>query len=130
MGSKGKNIPKYRTPFRPALEGVWQTIRRERNFRFHLFAAFCAVLLGFFFSLSKAEWIAVLFSIFGVFSMELMNTAVERTVDLADGRYHPLAKQAKDAAAAAVLMAAVLAAIIGCIVFLPKLLHLFEGAAF
>lgn len=131
MDLNDKKIPKYRTPFRPAVEGLFATIRQERNFRFHLLAALCACLLGFFFSLSKTEWIAILFSIFGVIAMELMNTAIERAVDLTVGhKYHPLAKLAKDAAAAAVLMWAVLAAIIGCIVFLPKLWHVFQGVAF
>jgi len=50
MDLNDKKIPKYRTPFRAAVEGLFATIRQERNFRFHLLAAFCACLLGFFFS--------------------------------------------------------------------------------
>ncbi|WP_018661440.1 diacylglycerol kinase family protein [Heyndrickxia acidiproducens] len=130
MGLNDRKIPKYRTPFPPAWAGLRNTVKSERNFRFHLFAAGCALGLGFALSLSKYEWIAVLFSIFIVLALELVNTAIERAVDLAEDKFHPLAMQAKDAAAAAVLMAAVLAVVVGCIVFLPKLLHLIEGAAF
>jgi undecaprenol kinase len=64
----------------------------------------------------------VLFAIGGMLSLELMNTAVERVVDLATKDYHPLAKQAKDIAAGAVFIYAALSVIIGAIIFLPKII--------
>jgi len=61
------------------------------------------------------------FAICGVLALELVNTAVERVVDLVTKEFHPLAKQAKDIAAGAVLLYAILSVVIGCIIFLPKM---------
>lgn len=77
---------------------------------------------GFFFHISRTDWMFVLTAVFMVLVTELMNTAVEAAVDLAQPDIHPLAKAAKDTAAGAVLLAAVFAVIIGCIVFLKPVL--------
>lgn len=86
--------------------GLWTCVRQERNFRIHMVVA--AYVLGFapFFSLSRGEWAALCGVIALVLSLEAVNTAVERAVDLACPRPHPLAKAAKNAAAGAVLVAA------------------------
>lgn len=78
---------------------------------------------GVFFGISKMEWLFVLTAIFLVLVTELMNTAVEAAVDLAEPDIHPLAKAAKDTAAGAVLLAAVFAVIVGCIVFANPVLR-------
>lgn len=77
---------------------------------------------GFFFGISRTDWMFVLTAVFLVLVTELMNTAVEAAVDLAHPRIHPLAKAAKDTAAGAVLLAAVFAVIIGCIVFIKPVM--------
>ncbi len=71
--------------------------------------------------LSAIEWMFISFAICGVLALELVNTAIERVVDLVTKDIHPLAKQAKDVAAGAVLLYAILSVIIGCIIFLPKI---------
>lgn len=105
-----------------ALKGIQHTFKYERNMKIHTAISFVVVLLGFLYRLSSLEWLFILFAIGGVLTLELINTAVERTVDLFSKDVHPLAKQAKDAAAAAVLVYAALSVIVGCIIFLPKII--------
>ena len=80
---------------------------------------------GTFFGLTAMEWCICLLLFALVASLELVNTAVEAVVDLVTEEKKPLAKIAKDTAAGAVLFAAIISVIIGCIIFLPYLLKLF-----
>lgn len=80
------------------------------------------VILGFVLGLSQAEWLAIALSITVVAVAEIINTAVESTVDLVTSEWHPLARTAKDTAAGAVLVAAVGSVAVGLIVFVPHLL--------
>lgn len=79
----------------------------------------------YIFKLSLTEWLVVVFTIGAVISLELVNTAIEAVVDLVTEEYHPLAKVAKDTAAASVFIIAIVAAIVGIIIFLPKIINLF-----
>lgn len=105
-----------------AFAGIKAAVKKERNLQIHLVISVAVILLGLIFAISRLEWIMVLFAIGGMLSLELMNTAVERVVDLATKDYHPLAKQAKDIAAGAVFIYAALSVIIGAIIFLPKII--------
>ena len=91
----------------------------------HCVATVVVVLAGIWLGLSRTEWCIcqILFGL--ILGLELVNTAVEAVVDLASEDYHPLAKKAKDTAAGAVLIAAIAAAVIGVIIFGPKLLAVF-----
>lgn len=91
----------------------------------HCVATVLVVLAGIWLGLSKAEWCICLILFGLILGLELVNTAVEAVVDLASEDYHPLAKKAKDTAAGAVLIAAIAAAVIGVIIFGPKLLAVF-----
>lgn len=84
-------------------------------------AAWVVVFMGWFFNITKTEWILSLFCIALVLSLEAINSAIEYLVDLASPDFHPLAKKSKDIAAAAVLIAAIFALIIGLLIFLPYL---------
>lgn len=106
--------------FQYAWTGVITGVRKERNLKFHVAAGLAVVICGVLTGLSRTEWIIIVLLIGGMLALELMNTAIERTVDLVTKEYHPLAKQAKDLAAGAVLIYAVASAIIGCILFIPK----------
>ncbi|MGM7635604.1 diacylglycerol kinase family protein [Bacillus sp. Hm123] len=112
------------TSHRFALEGI-RLAMDEPNFRFHMAAAVVAIGAGICLSLSNMEWVVVLFLVFGMFVLEIINTAIEKTVDLVTEEYHPLAKQAKDLAAGAVLLYALLSVIVGLILFVPKLMEIF-----
>lgn len=120
MKKTGKN-PLYKS-FGYAFEGIFAGIRGERNMKIHCFAAVCVVVAGVLFHISVTEW-CICLVLFGlILSLELVNTAIEAVVDLVTEDKKPLAKLAKDAAAGAVLIAAVMAAMAGLLIFVPKLI--------
>lgn len=102
-----------------AFQGIKTAFLEQRNLRFHSAAALIVIAAGFIFEITKTEWLIALLCIAMVIGMELLNTAVEYLTDLASPEIHPLAKKAKDVAAAAVLFVSIIAAIIGLIIFLP-----------
>jgi diacylglycerol kinase len=104
-----------------ALGGLTYAFGSEHNFRIHCVIAICVIAAGFFFALAPLDWIAVLLCIGLVISGECMNTALERLADRVSLEKHPLIKQAKDCSSGAVLVLAMMAAVIGCIVFVPKI---------
>ncbi|MEH7298663.1 diacylglycerol kinase family protein [Neobacillus drentensis] len=112
--------------FSYAVAGILTALLSERNMRIHLISSIVVVLFSIYFSITKMEWIVILFAIGGMFSLELINTAIERVVDLVTKEYHPLAKQAKDIAAGAVFLYAVLSVIVGSIIFIPYIFKLFK----
>lgn len=120
MPGKKKN-PLWRS-FGYAFAGIWTGIRKERNMKIHCTALLMVVIAGIAFRITVSEWCICIALCALVMSLELVNTAVEAVVDLVTEEKKPLAKVAKDTAAGAVLIAAIMAAVIGCIIFLPKLL--------
>lgn len=106
--------------FKYASEGIITTIKEERNMFIHFLIAIIVVITGIYVRLSLNEWFICLLLFALVFSLELINTAIENTVDLVTTKKNKKAKLAKDAAAGAVLIAAIFASIIGIIIFLPK----------
>lgn len=102
-----------------AFSGIKTALWTERNMRIHLLVSIVVIGCSIFFSINKLEWLFVIIAIGGIFSLELMNSAIERVVDLITVEYHPLAKQAKDLAAGAVFIYAVIAVVIGLIIFIP-----------
>ncbi len=117
--------PRGGNPFRAALSGLVAAFRTERNLRIHAAAGVGAIALGIWLGLSRMEWVAVALCLAGVPALECANTALEAAVDLASPVRHPLARKAKDCAAAAVLLAAAGSLAVGALVFLPKLLARF-----
>ena len=114
-----KKDPLYKS-FGYAFQGIFTCIRKERNMKIHCVMAVLVVIAGIILKLSPVEW-CICLALFGlVMALELVNTAVEAVVDLVTSEYKPLAKIAKDTAAGAVLIAAIMAAIAGLIVFVPK----------
>lgn len=107
--------------FRHAFAGIFEALRSERHMQFHLGATFLVIALSVWLRLSAGEWLWLLAAITGVWVAELMNTAIERTVDRISSEHHPLAKTAKDTAAGAVLIAALFAVAVGAIVLGPPL---------
>jgi diacylglycerol kinase len=112
---------RFLTSVKYALSGIAIAVRKERNMRIHLIATAAVVLLGLWLRLSPAKW-AVLLGLCGVvIGLELVNTAVERVVDLVSPERQPLAKEAKDAAAGGVLAAALFAVAAGLVLLGPPL---------
>ena len=105
--------------FQHAFCGILTSCVIGRNIKVHYTAALAAVLSGLSFGISKVELLIILLISAQVICLEMVNTAIERTVDLVTSEYHIYAKIAKDVAAGAVLVAAIFATIIGGIIFLP-----------
>lgn len=101
--------------------GILWCLKNERNMRAHF--SLCVYMYAYlliydFFTLSKTEWAIILLCNALVFSLEIVNTAVEKAVDLATEKQNPLAKISKDAAAGAVLVSAVFSVIVGLVILL------------
>ena len=111
-----------------AITGVLTAFKEERTMRKHLVSAILAALTGLVFRISAIEWLFLLLAIFLVIILEIINSAIENVVDLASG-YHfsMLAKNAKDMAAGAVLVASGYAVLTGLIIFIPKIWQLILG---
>ncbi|MEO7021444.1 MAG: diacylglycerol kinase family protein [Ktedonobacteraceae bacterium] len=110
---------KFIASFRYAFAGLWYALRTQRNARVHLVAAILVTLAGVLLHVSALEFAILYIAITGVFIAEMFNTVFEICVDLAKPEYHPLAGIAKDVAAGAVLLSALLAVVIGVFVLGP-----------
>lgn len=110
--------------FKYALQGIKQSYKGEQNLKIHTVVAVLVIIFGFLLKINYLEWLICLVLIGLVLMAEFFNTAIEYVVDLASPKIHPLAKAAKDTASAGVLMMAIIAAIIGLIIFAPKLLDI------
>jgi diacylglycerol kinase len=106
-----------------AFQGIKYVLRTQRNMRVHFGAGLLVIIAGVVFGVSTAEWAALLVIMALVYSLEMLNTVAEAIVDMVTQEYHPLAKVAKDVAAGAVLLAALFAFAIACVIFLPRFLH-------
>ena len=108
---------------------AWAGIRnlwlKEKNTRVYLFFTAAVIIAGFVFTVSITEWCILTMLIAAVWCAEALNAAIERNVDLVTAEKKPLAKEAKDLAAGAVLILAIASAVIGLMIFLPKFISLF-----
>ena len=107
--------------FNNAITGIIDTVRTERNMKIHLIVALGILIVSFFFDITKYEFLILVVTITMVITAELINTAIEASIDMTTNYYHPLAKIAKNAAAGAVLITAINALLVGYIIFWDKL---------
>jgi diacylglycerol kinase (ATP) len=107
--------------FKYALKGMQLFFQSETNAKIHLAFTFLVIAGGMFFSVNTTEWCLLVLAIAMVWCAEGMNTALEYLTNLASPDFHELAGKTKDIAAGAVLITAIGAAIVGCIIFLPKI---------
>lgn len=117
-------IKKMVESFNYAINGIIETVRTQRNMKIHIFAALCVLLACFLFDVSKIEFLILAITITLVLGAEIINTAIEATIDMSTNHYHPLAKIAKNASAGAVLVTAVNALLVGYIIFWDKISNL------
>ena len=108
-----------------AFSGIFYLILREHNFRLHLVLFGILVFFGFYFDISKVEWISVIICSSIVLSLEAVNSSVEQLSNHLHPGQHENIKNVKDIAAGAVLIAALFSAIVACIIFFPKVYALF-----
>lgn len=107
------------------LDGIGYTVAHENNFKREIILGIVAVILSAVLKISILEWVIVILLINFVLVCELINTALEKTVDLYTKEYNETAKVVKDVAGASVLVMCIFSAIIGMIIFIPKILDLF-----
>lgn len=115
------NLKKFLRSFGYAFEGLILSVKVDQNVRFHLVVGTVILLLSAWLNVSTFELLFILFAIFFVIIAELINTAIEEMTNLIINEHRREAKIAKDVAAAAVLLAAVFAAIVGFMILMPKL---------
>lgn len=120
-------VQKIIRSFHFAVVGLIYALKTQRNMRIHFGAAVLVLLAGPFFRLSGIETLLLFLAVFLVIITELINTAVEKTVDMFTESYHPLAEIAKNTAAGAVLVAAVNSVVVGIVIFADKLLAFKTG---
>lgn len=116
------SVKKRMLSFRYAFSGIKAAIRTQHNIWIHLTAAVLVLVFGFLFRLSTFEWIAISMAIGMVLSAEIFNSAIELLTDMVSPEINPKAGRVKDMAAGAVLIAAITAAVIGLIIFAPKII--------
>lgn len=108
-----------------AKKGIIQAVKQEKNLQIHFLVACFVIPLAFILNFSIIKWCILLLTIGMVICLELINTAIETTINLITDEFHPLAGKAKDIAAAAVLFSSVIAVIIGLLLFLPAFISTF-----
>lgn len=107
-----------------AVRGIGIFMKSTHNAWMQIFFALMAVYLGFILHISSIEWVLIIFAIGFVILAETINTAIEIDINLTSPEYHPYARDTKDVASGAVLIAVIMAGIVGLIIFLPKILTL------
>lgn len=105
-----------------AWKGIKSFVSKEPNAWIHCSAIGLVTIAGFFFGITRTEWMIIILCFGVVLAAEGFNTAIERLVNLVSPQHHPIAGDVKDIAAGAVLICAVAAAIIGVIIFMPYVL--------
>jgi len=103
-----------------AFDGIWYSLKTQRNMRIHFFSALIVLVAAPFFKITSTEFLILIFTISLVIVSEMFNTAIEAAVDLATDKYHELAKIAKNVAAAAVLISALNAVVVGYFLFIAR----------
>lgn len=104
-----------------AFKGIKYLVKTQHNFRIHIVAAIGVIIAGFYFDISTIEWILICLTIGGVLTAEALNSAIELIVDKISPEFNKTAGLIKDVAAGAVLIFALVAAITGALIFIPKI---------
>lgn len=122
---KQKPLQRLKNSFKFAWQGWQELFRTAPNIKIHLLAAISAIIIGFALQISAGEWSAVIIVITLVWVCEAFNSAIEYIVDMISPEYHPVAGKIKDLAAGAVMISALGALVVGCVIFIPKIYLLF-----
>ena len=125
LKSKGKRT--FKGSVKNCLDGISYVTKNEKNFKREIALGIIALILSYILKIDKIEFIIILTMICLVLTAEIINTAIERTVDLVTKEYHELARIAKDVSAGSVLVTSTFALIIGIMIFMPKIITLLGG---
>lgn len=124
MAHKKFSLKSRLESFRFALNGLLLLLKNEHNSRIHILAAIIAIVMGIIMKLDHYEWSLLIIVIGAVFLTELLNSSIESLADLIDPEFNELIMRAKDYSAAAVLISAIVAIVVGGLIFIPKFLDL------
>ncbi len=121
------SIKRLRKSFGYAFKGIDDVIEHEPNMKIHVVVAILVVIMAIILKVSIIEWIILVLLIGAVLAAETINTTIENLVDMYTKEYDEKAKNVKDTAAGTVLILAITSAIIGLIIFIPKIIYLLES---
>lgn len=127
MSLKSKDKRTFKGSVKNCLDGISYVTKNEKNFKREIALGIIALILSYILKIDKIEFIIILTMICLVLTAEIINTAIERAVDLVTKEYHELARIAKDVSAGSVLVTSTFALIIGIIIFIPKIITLLGG---
>lgn len=127
MSLKSKDKRTFKGSVKNCLDGISYVTKNEKNFKREIALGIIALILSYILKIEKIEFIIILTMICLVLTAEIINTAIERTVDLVTKEYHELARIAKDVSAGSVLVTSIFSLIIGIIIFIPKIIILLGG---
>ena len=118
-------LKRFKKSFVHALSGLSYAIRHEKNFQNELIAAFLVLLAMIYFGVTRAESVVLILVISAVLLAELMNTVMERVVDILKPKVHPYIRLIKDMMAAGVLVVSITALVVGVLIFYPYVKDIF-----
>lgn len=124
MNTKKFSLKSRFISFKYAVNGIWSLFKNEHNSRIHLAATIVVIIAGVLLNLNNYEWSALAIVIGIVFLTELLNSAIESLADRINPEWNEVIGRAKDYSAAAVLISAIISIVVGCLIFIPKLLVL------
>ena len=127
MNLKSKDKRKFSSSIKNCLEGINFVITNESNFKKEIVIGIIALLLSYILKISRIEFIIILIMIALVLTSEIINTSIEKVVDLYTKDYNNLAKIAKDVSAGSVLVMSIFSLLVGIIIFLPKIINVLGG---
>lgn len=127
MSLKSKDKRTFKGSVKNCLDGISYVTKNEKNFKREIALGIIALILSYILKIDKIEFIIILTMICLVLTTEIINTAIERAVDLVTKEYHELARIAKDVSAGSVLVTSIFSLIIGIIIFMPKIITLLGG---
>lgn len=119
---KKRGLNRFFKSFTYSIDGLKYAYKYEQSMMIHVIATILVVAANIFFQVTGIEWLITIIAIGMVLSAELINTAIEAVVDLVTLEIHPLAKIAKDCGSAATFVLAMMAAVIGCVIYIPYIL--------
>ena len=125
-GIKKRGFKRFLNSWRYSFQGLAYAYKYEQSMLVIFLCTVCAIIGGVMFRVTAYEWLILFISFGFILAMELINTAIEATVDLITKDIHPLAKIAKDCGSAATFIVSSIAAVVSLLIFLPKIIELFK----
>ena len=122
---KKMSFQRFLNSIKFSIDGLVNAYQNEQSLWLHAMCTIIIIILGFALKISFIQWAIIVIALVIVLAVELLNTAIEATVDLVTKEIHPLAKVAKDCGSAAAFVSSIMVFIICCFIFIPKIIALF-----